>query len=52
MLTDLKKKYSIKERTVFTQKKVEFKYDSTTKTEVISDIISDKMMKIVKKNFC
>jgi len=52
MLVDLKKELLKKERVIFTKKKMEFKYSSATNLEIISDIISDKMMKIVKKNFC
>jgi len=52
MLTNLKNKQTNKERVIFPPKKQEFKYNSTTNTEVISEIISEKMMKIVRKNFC
>ena len=52
MLTDLKNELTNKERVVFPKRKLEFKYNSTTKTEIISEIISEKMMKVVRKNYC
>lgn len=52
MLTDLRKKLTTKEKVVFPQRKLELKYNSTTNTEIISEIISEKMMKVVRKNCC